>query len=130
MTFLKVCLAVWSLVLLSGCATVFGQSHDAVTVNSNEPKAQLLADGVKIGIGTATTQVKRGDYAELSAQLPGCKEKSVRTRRRFYWLSLLNLTVWPGWIVDAVTGSMFRTDPTTYTVTPDCSQAVAAPVAG
>lgn len=107
-------------VFATGCATIFGDSNDILTINSNDPKARLLVDGNEVGTGSAQYIMQRGDSAIITASKTGCADRSVRTRKKLVGATFLNILFWPGFIVDIATGAMQKTDPTNYTVTPKC----------
>jgi hypothetical protein len=109
-----------ALFLLSGCASMFGDSTDQVTIHSNDPNAKLLVNGNEIGTGTAVYSVQRGKSVILTATEKGCADRSLPTEQSIDGITWLDIFFWPGFIVDAATGDMHKTDPTDYTVTPDC----------
>lgn len=123
--FRAVVLAGISTVSLTGCASMFGRSSDLVTIRSTDPEATILVNGNAIGTGTAQYKVKRGKDVTLTVSKTGCQERSVQTDTSLVGWTWLNIFFWPGFIVDAATGDMRRTDPTEYTLTPACPVATA-----
>lgn len=108
------------LVACSGCATIFGDSKDLIIIHSSDPQADISVDGNVLGKGSAQHSVSRGDRVTITASKRGCSPRSVRTERELIGAFWLNLLFWPGFIVDAATGKLHKTDPTSYTVTPLC----------
>ena len=104
----------------SGCATMFGDNKDLICIQSNDPAASILINGNNVGTGVAQYSIPRGRDATITASKPGCQDRSVQTERRIVGATWLNIFFWPGFIVDVATGSMHKTDPTSYTVTPVC----------
>lgn len=106
--------------MLTGCATMFGDSQDKISINSATPETKLYVNGDYIGNGTVQYSVPRGKTVSISAKKEGCVQKFMQSDRSVNGLTWLNLLFWPGFIVDAATGAIQKTDPTFYTVTPDC----------
>lgn len=105
---------------LTGCASMFGDSNDLITVTSNEPEATILLNGNEIGTGKAQYTLPRGDAALITAKKEGCGERSTQTSRKIVGATWLNILFPIGFLVDAATGKMHKTEPTSYTVTPAC----------
>jgi hypothetical protein len=108
------------MVMLSGCASMFGDSKDQVTIHSNDPDAKILVNGNEVGKGSAVYAMPRGKTAIITASKDGCSDRSIPTEQSIDGITWINIFVWPGFIVDAATGAMHKADPTDYTVTPDC----------
>jgi|GEM_PF-1063350 len=108
--------------LLSGCATLFGNNSDVITIHSNEPNAKILVDGNQVGTGSATYNLVRPKTAIITASKKGCSDMSVPTQQAFNSTAALNLICPLCWIVDAATGKIHLTEPTNYTVTPNCEK--------
>lgn len=106
---------------LSGCATIFGDSKDLINVRSNDPAATILINGNEMGKGSAQYTVMRGKEATITATKKGCSDRSVQTEKSMVGATWLNILFWPGFIVDVATGSMQKTDPLDYTVSPSCN---------
>jgi hypothetical protein len=109
-----------ALFAMSGCATIFGDSKDVITINSNDPSAKISINGNVVGKGSAQYALTRGREATITASKPGCDDRSVQSEKRIVGATWLNVFFWPGFIVDIATGSYQKTDPTFYTVTPYC----------
>lgn len=109
-----------AIILLTGCATMFGDSADQITIHSNDPNAKILINGNEIGTGQATYSLPRGKTAIITATEPGCSDRSMPTDETIDGNTWLNILVWPGFLVDAATGNIHKAGTTDYTVTPDC----------
>lgn len=109
-----------ALLMLSGCATVFAPSKDVITVNSDDKDTKIFADGNFIGTGTAQYTIPRGKSAMLTAEKKGCASQVMQTEKSLVGITFLNILFWPGFIVDAATGAIQKTDPTIYKVRPNC----------
>lgn len=108
------------LFISSGCATIFGDSKDILNIRSVDPQARILVNGNEVGRGSASYALSRGRDATITASKKGCSERSVQTERKLVGATFLNIFFWPGFIIDVASGSMFKTSPTDYTVTPAC----------
>ena len=112
------------LITLSGCASMFSDNADKVTIRSNDADAKILVNGNEVGQGSAVYSLQRGKSAILTATKSGCSDRSVPTEQAIDGMFWLNILVWPGAIVDVATGAIHKADPTDYTVTPDCRKHV------
>jgi hypothetical protein len=105
---------------LSGCATLFGEKNDTITINSTDPSATLLVNGNDVGKGSTTYNLPAGKTAIITASKHGCSDRSVPTQQTVRPIAWLDILFFPGFIIDAVTGALFKPDPQSYVVTPDC----------
>lgn len=108
-----------------GCALMFHGKSDQIRIQSQSSDAVLYLDGVQIGKGTARTTVQRGQKYTISAKKNGCSDSSpIQTGSKFDGISLLGILIDWGLIsillVDNLSGAMWMTDPTEYTVLPIC----------
>jgi len=111
-----------STALLSACATLFGKDSDTLTIHSNDPQAKILVNGNQIGTGTATYTLVRPQTANITASKKGCNDMTVPTQQAFNPTAIINTICALCWLVDAATGKMHLTEPTDYTVTPNCDK--------
>lgn len=117
----KIILITSIILTLSGCATLFGNNSDVLTIHSNEPTAKILVNGNQVGTGSATYTLVRPQTAIITASKPGCNDMSVPTGQAFNSTAALNTICILCWVVDAATGKIHLTEPTNYTVTPNCN---------
>ncbi|MDR3432293.1 MAG: hypothetical protein P4L95_10415 [Rouxiella aceris] len=107
---------------LSGCSTLFGSAQDGISIRSQDPDAKILVNGNYVGKGNAYYALAKGKTATITAEKSGCSSQSVETTKKVSGLTWLNLFFWPGFIVDAATGSIQQASPTNYSVTPVCQR--------
>lgn len=104
---------VLSITLSGGCCSLFRGGSQLITVNSTPVGAK-----VKVGDAVGTTPfsitIPKGQEYVITATLDDQTQSQTLTRRidGLYWVNIL---VWPGLIVDPITGKMFVYDPTSYT---------------
>lgn len=105
---------------MTGCATIFTKGYDTVSIHSRDPEADILVNGNVVGKGQAVFPVKKGQQALLTASKKGCQDRTIATGESMNKVAILNLLFIIGWIIDAATGKLHKTDPMDYTVTPAC----------
>jgi S1-C subfamily serine protease len=113
------------LVQVSGCAAMLHGTSDQITVQSPDAETSIYMDDVLIGKGSAKAYVKRNTTHTLTAKKNGCTNYQVETQKAFDGVSLLGVLIDWGLIsilvVDwAVTGAIWKTEPTYYHVAPVC----------
>lgn len=101
----------------SGCATIFSPSSDTIIFNSNPSGASVKLNGNRVGTTPVTVPVER-ELSDPTAQFTkdGFESQFVMLNKKFNNTALLNLLFWPGFIVDALTGSLYRYSTLTYDV--------------
>lgn len=114
-------LALLAAALTPGCATLFSGTSEQVTIDSEPEGARIFVEGIERGRTPATISVKRPGFndTEVTLQLEGYEDRTFTLQKGFNTISILNLFVPAGFIVDAVTGAITQYDPNTYTVTLD-----------
>lgn len=107
-----------ALLLLSGCATLFSGTEERITFYSEPSGASVIIDGIVVGTTPATVEVDRPGMEEMrvTVQLDGYDPRVFELDKEFNSASILNIFFWPGFVVDALTGALFKYDKTTYTV--------------
>lgn len=108
-----------------GCALMFHGKSDQIRIQGQSSDAELYLDGVEIGKGTATATVQRGQKYILTAKKNGCSDSSpIQTGSKFDEVSLLGILIDWGLVsillVDNLSGALWKTEPTVYTVSPIC----------
>lgn len=102
-------------ILLSGCATIFSGSSDNVTIKSVPDGAKVEINGNSVGRTPVTVPIKRSlTPPQVQLKLDGYDSKFVVLQNSFNALSILNVFFFPGFIVDAATGTLMKYDLTTY----------------
>ena len=100
------------LLLCSGFCSLIRSGSQDISVNS-EPSGARVKMGEAIGTTPFTSTVPKGKEYVIIASLNGEDQSQSLTRKvdGLYWVNIL---VWPGLIVDAVSGNMHEYDPTGY----------------
>ncbi|MDC8449824.1 MAG: PEGA domain-containing protein [Nitrospira sp.] len=102
-------------VCLSGCATIFTGSNDNITFKSVPEGARVEINGNSIGRTPVTVPVKRAlTPPQVMLKLDGYDQRSILLQNGFNGVSILNIFFWPGFIVDAATGTLMKYDVVTY----------------
>lgn len=109
---------VGALLVLSGCATLFSGTEEDVTFRSEPSGAQVLIDGILVGETPTTVEVDRPglEEMEVAIQLEGYEPRYFELDKEFNQTAILNIFFWPGFVIDALTGALFKYDKTVYTV--------------
>ncbi|NBC15849.1 MAG: PEGA domain-containing protein [Bacteroidetes bacterium] len=110
-------LLVSALLLLSGCATLFSGTEDDITFDSEPQGAQVLIDGIVVGTTPTTVVVDRPGLEEtdVTVQLDGYDPLRFELDTEFNNTAILNVFFWPGFVVDVLTGALFKYDKKSYT---------------
>jgi len=104
-------------IVLAGCATVFTPSHDPVTINSVPGGAAVFMDGNRVGKTPLTFPVKRQlTPPRIEVKNEGYHTQTILMQNQFNGVALLNIFFWPGFIVDAATGTLMKASQFTYEV--------------
>lgn len=104
--------------VLSGCATLFSGTDDSVTFSSEPSGAMVLVDGRNVGTTPVTVEIDRPGFgdADVTVQLEGYDTRQFELDKEFNTTAILNIFAPIGFLIDAVTGAIYKLDPTTYTV--------------
>lgn len=95
---------------LTGCSTMFGDNDRLVHVNS-EPKGAQVTVNNQVTADTTPTQVVVKDMfspTTITISKKGCKPQTTVIEPEFQKIGLLNILIFPGFIVDAITGDMMK----------------------
>ena len=102
---------------ISGCATIFSRSNDPITFNSTPEGAVVFMEGQRIGKTPTVVNVKRSlSPPMIEVKADGYYPQRVFLNNTFNTVSLINILFWPGFIVDAATGSMMKASQFNYDV--------------
>ncbi len=107
----------------TGCATMISGTSQNVTITSTPPGAHVQI-GHQSGVTPVTLWVPKGkDYPVEISQ--GSDKRVVRLNKNVDTFTFLNIIppLWPGFIVDAVTGSIMKYDPDVVSIDFRTSQA-------
>lgn len=99
-----------------GCATILSGTHQAITVTSEPPGANVQI-GPYQAVTPATMDIPKGKQYPVEVTL-NSDRKVMSLARVFDPVGLLNIIppLWPGFIVDLITGSFTKYDPETINV--------------
>ena len=104
--------------MFNGCATILSGTSDDVTFNSDPKGATILINGIEEGKTPATVTIKRPGFGEkrVTLKLKGYDDRNFTLSKTFNTMALCNLGSIPGWLIDIVTGSVFKYDRTNYSM--------------
>ena len=110
MKILKIMLCAASLIIMSGCSSMFGDNDRIVNVSSVPKGATVTVNSMEVADPTPTKVVVTNMWSPtiISVEKPGCKPKQMVVKPEFQKIGLLNLFIFPGFIVDAITGDMMK----------------------
>ena len=100
------------LMTLNGCCSLFRESSQVIRVNST-PQGATVKLGDAEGKTPYALTVPKGKEYVMNVKLGG-ETKSMSLQKRVDGLYWVNILVWPGLIVDAITGKMHVYDPVEY----------------
>jgi hypothetical protein len=106
-----------AMVALSGCATIFTDSSDRIEFKSKPEGARVEINGVSVGRTPITATIKRNmTVPTVQLKLDGYETQQILMQNSFNAVSLLNVFFWPGFIVDAATGTIMKHEVLCYEV--------------
>ena len=114
----KISIALASILLLTtSCATIFTGTKQTVLVKSNPSGATIEVNGVERGTTPANIELKKGFNGQIiTLSKDGYKKHDFTPSTTFNPVSLVNLLILPGFIIDAATGAMMKYDPIFYEI--------------
>ena len=98
-----------SLISLTACSTMFGDNDREVHIQA--PAGATVSVGnvvLEEGAPTSTQITDMWTSTQITVSSPGCPKQTVTINPEFQPIGLLNILVFPGFIVDAVTGDMMK----------------------
>jgi hypothetical protein len=106
-----------TMLLFTGCASVFSGSNQNLSFDSEPSGAQVTMNSASLGKTPLTIPVKKKLSAPIiEFKLDGYETKSLALQNAFDPIGVLNIFIWPGFIIDAATGSMMEYDVYNYKV--------------
>ncbi len=104
---------------LTGCSTMFGDNDRLVHVSSAPKGAHVLVNNQAIDDTTPTQIAMTSMFAPTTITVAkrGCKPQTVVITPEFQKIGLLNILIFPGFIVDAITGDMMKVPDNQKTLT-------------
>ncbi|TAK03537.1 MAG: PEGA domain-containing protein [Candidatus Manganitrophaceae bacterium] len=123
----------------SGCATLFSEKEDIVTIKSEPPGADVYLGDRPLGTTPLTIPMKRSiSMKRLNLRKEGYKTREVKLETTVAPVAFLNCATCPffiltpfatsSWGTDITTGKMIRYDPTSYYI--ELESEAKAPEAG
>ncbi len=106
------CVLLAMLLFNQGCCSIFTNKAQKITVTSKPAGAEVKVGPYK---GTAPFEkiIPRGKDYLITADYQG-KSQTQNLEKKIEPIFWVNILFWPGMIVDLVTGSMFKYEPTEY----------------
>lgn len=80
------------ILMTTGCATILDGSNQPVTFNSSPNGAQILVNGMQMGVTPLTTQVKRSKTAMILVKKEGYQEQQLTLQTKvntYFWGNIL-----------------------------------------
>lgn len=99
--------------LVMGCASIAGNNDRTVTVHSNPEGAKVFVGHKQYGTTPAVVRLPTYIYGgkEITVKKAGYESQTQTVNSKFQPVGLLNILFWPGFIIDAATGSTVKIDP-------------------
>lgn len=111
----KMLAASLSMLSLSGCGTILTGQTDTLTFRSVPSGATVEINGNSVGRTPVTVPVQRSmSQPQVQLRLEGYEPRTVPLQNSFNTMSALNIFFWPGFIVDAATGSIMKYNIVSY----------------
>jgi hypothetical protein len=100
---------------ITGCASIAGNNTRAVTVHSVPEGAAIYVDNQEYGVTPATITLPNNIYGGKSIMVKkaGYHEQTRMVNTQFQPVALLDIFLWPTFIIDGVTGNLVKIDPAT-----------------
>lgn len=98
---------------ITGCASLFGDNTRAVKVDSYPAGAAIYVDNLQYGVTPAVITLPNYIYGGKSVTLrkKGYQDQTIMVNSKFQPIALLDIFLWPTFIIDAVTGDIVKIDP-------------------
>ena len=114
-----------TIVLSTGCATMFNGSNQTVNIRTNDAEAKIYVNEEYMGKNQATYTFKKKENYVLKAEKERCKTTTIIPQKSFDPTTLLGVLLDWGIIsvlvVDgAATGAWQKFNQTSYVIDPDC----------
>ncbi len=109
----KLALICTAIVTLTGCASIAGNNSRAVRVASAPAGAAIYVDNQQYGVTPATITLPNYIYGGKSVTLKkrGYPDQTRMVNTAFQPVALLDIFLWPTFIIDAATGDLVKIDP-------------------
>lgn len=110
---LKLAAAAVAALTLVGCATIAGNNTRQIKVSSYPAGASVYVDNQQVGVTPALVTLPSNIYGGKSVLLrkKGYQEHAMMVNTKFQPVAILDIFLWPTFIVDAITGDLVKIDP-------------------
>lgn len=102
-----------TLLLLTGCATVFKGTDQVLTITSDPDGATVRIDGKPVGVTPLSTKVKKNSADSIMIEKDGFRTETMPLDKKFDGVTLLSF-FWDLGTTDFVTGAAYEYQPSTY----------------
>lgn len=99
--------------LLAGCASIFKGTDQTLTFTSEPDGAQVIIDGISVGVTPLSTKVKKNSKSAVMIKKDGYKVQTIPLDKKYDGIALLNV-FWDFSTTDFITGAAYEYDPNTY----------------
>lgn len=113
MKFTKLAFAFASFLIISGCASIAGNNTRMVRVDSQPSGAAIFVDNQQFGVTPAVITLPNHIYGGKSITLRkrGYQDQTALVNTKFQPIAILDILLWPTFLVDAATGDLVKIDP-------------------
>ena len=101
--------------VLAGCATVFKGSDQAISFNSEPEGAQVVIDGIPMGMTPTSLSLKKNKFKTVLFKKDGFHTQSMALGTNYDAIALLNV-FWDSSTTDLITGNAYEYAPNSYFV--------------
>lgn len=98
---------------LTGCASIAGDNTRNVAVSSTPAGAGIYVDNQQYGTTPAVITLPSYIYGGKNVTLrkKGYRDESMVVNTKFQPIAILDILLWPTFLVDAATGDLVKIDP-------------------
>lgn len=97
----------------SGCATVFKGSSQVITFNSEPQGAEVILDGISMGVTPVSLNLKKNRYKTVMIKKEGFQVISQPIQTGYDAIALINV-FWDCSTTDLITGNAYEYEPNSY----------------
>jgi hypothetical protein len=102
---------------LTGCGTLLTGTTQTLQINSVPSGATVQVNGKDRGQTPLQLNLRRGSAGPLvTVSLDGYEQSTFVPQTSFNPASVLNARDVPSWLIDSMTGAMYRYDPDSYNI--------------
>ena len=113
MKLIKLVISCTLMLSLFGCASIAGDNTRAVKVDSMPQGAAIYVDNQQYGVTPAVITLPTYIYGGKSVTLKkaGYHDQTMMVNSKFQPIALLDIFLWPTFLIDAATGDIVKIDP-------------------